>query len=219
MRRRAFTLIELLVVIAIIAILAAILFPVFAKAREKARQSSCGQNVKQIALGASQYLQDYDERLPLGWISAPGYTGSGENGRLHHWDAITPYIKNRQIWICPSEASGGWPFAGFGYSINTVIQGASLATMEAPSECIYFAEAMHGHGHQPPYSNGTYGCTTYLLRPTRHNEGGNYVYIDGHVKWSRPNPMLFPRNLWTPAANDTATPPPWGGTGCDSYFQ
>ncbi len=67
--RRGFTLIELLVVIAIIAILAAILFPVFAKAREKARQSSCLSNMKQIVLGTMQYAQDYDERLPMRWLA------------------------------------------------------------------------------------------------------------------------------------------------------
>jgi len=99
-RRRGFTLIELLVVIAIIAILAAILFPVFAKAREKARQSSCSSNLKQIALGFRQYIQDYDEKGPLAddWNQNPGT----------NWPSgIAPYLKNTQIFQCPSD--NGWP--------------------------------------------------------------------------------------------------------------
>ena len=89
--RRGFTLIELLVVIAIIAILAAILFPVFAKAREKARQASCLSNMKQILLGSLMYAQDYDERLhPL--MSPAGYG---------YVLLLDPYIKNRNIWTCP----------------------------------------------------------------------------------------------------------------------
>ncbi len=216
--RRAFTLIELLVVIAIIAILAAILFPVFAKAREKARQSACSSNVKQISLGAKMYQHDYDERMPFGWISAPGYTGSNETGRLHHWDAITPYIKSRQLWTCPSELTGGWPWASLGYSMNATLGGLADADFTAPAEVVYFAEAMHGHGHQPPYSNGTYGCTTYGFRGKRHNDGGNYCFADGHVKWSRLGPMLFPLNLWTVNPTDTTPAPPWGGTGCDSQL-
>ena len=86
--RRGFTLIELLVVIAIIAILAAILFPVFAKAREKARQSSCLSNVKQLGLAMMQYAQDYDERLPM----------YADGGYRYNWDvAIEPYLKNSQV--------------------------------------------------------------------------------------------------------------------------
>jgi len=95
MRRRAFTLIELLVVIAIIAILAAILFPVFAKAREKARTSSCSSNMKQMGLGIMQYTQDYDE-FPVPHINGFGAVAS--------WRSIMqPYIKSRDIFKCPSN--------------------------------------------------------------------------------------------------------------------
>ena len=99
--RSAFTLIELLVVIAIIAILAAILFPVFARARENARRSSCQSNMKQIALGIIQYQQDYDEKFPLAMMSpAPG--------SVLGWSAvIQPYIKSTQILQCPSEPNPG----------------------------------------------------------------------------------------------------------------
>jgi len=94
MKRVGFTLIELLVVIAIIAILAAILFPVFAKAREKARQSSCASNLKQLGLALMQYAQDYDERYPMMYRYMPD---------LYWWADVTqPYIKNYQLLVCPS---------------------------------------------------------------------------------------------------------------------
>ena len=98
-RGSAFTLIELLVVIAIIAILAAILFPVFARARENARRSSCSSNLKQIALGVKQYIQDYDEKFPLS-------TTTGAAGSIGWASSIQPYIKSDQLFQCPSEPNG-----------------------------------------------------------------------------------------------------------------
>src|SRR3979409_1025464 len=98
-RRRGFTLIELLVVIAIIAILAAILFPVFAQAREKARQTSCLSNTKQMMLGVKMYTQDYDETSLWRWYM-PNTNGTGTN---FCWEEVVlPYIKNQDIFICPS---------------------------------------------------------------------------------------------------------------------
>lgn len=118
--RRAFTLIELLVVISIIALLAAILFPVFSRARDNARRSSCQSNLKQIGLGLLQYTQDYDETMTRShYVSFGGggsnwYEGSlhpdttsvdasGNQKRKYHWmDAVYPYVKNLQIFVCPS---------------------------------------------------------------------------------------------------------------------
>jgi prepilin-type N-terminal cleavage/methylation domain-containing protein/prepilin-type processing-associated H-X9-DG protein len=100
---KGFTLIELLVVIAIIAILAAILFPVFAQAREKARQASCVSNEKQLSLAVIQYAQDYDERYPIGMTS-----GGDWQPITNYWvGKIQPYVKNYQVFGCPSDPDGG----------------------------------------------------------------------------------------------------------------
>ena len=140
---RGFTLIELLVVIAIIAILAAILFPVFARARENARRASCQSNLKQIGLGILQYTQDYDEKYPtalLGYstttspgpyvlqtdTSLPGSrflssdTGAGVGKWVSWMDATFPYVKSLQIFVCPSQATAA-DISGYGYS--TAISG------------------------------------------------------------------------------------------------
>jgi prepilin-type N-terminal cleavage/methylation domain-containing protein len=103
--RRAFTLIELLVVIAIIAILAAILFPVFAKAREKARQTACLSNMKQIGLALIQYTQDYDEKFPSGYITGTVQPlGNGANGVGMGWAGeVSPYVKSTGVFHCPDD--------------------------------------------------------------------------------------------------------------------
>jgi prepilin-type N-terminal cleavage/methylation domain-containing protein/prepilin-type processing-associated H-X9-DG protein len=110
-KRSGFTLIELLVVIAIIAILAAILFPVFAQAREKARSTSCLSNERQIMTGVKMYAQDYDEQS-LYYVWLP----NGPGGVTSPWqEAVNPYIKNQQIWICPSA-----PKDQASYGVNCV---------------------------------------------------------------------------------------------------
>lgn len=125
--KSGFTLIELLVVIAIIAILAAILFPVFAQAREKARQVSCLSNIKQLGLGIMMYTQDYDEMFPIhaywenDWNTA--------EGKAKYWQGrVLPYIKNLGIFRCPSDAGGSAATTGGGdagtrvsYAFNSIV--------------------------------------------------------------------------------------------------
>src|SRR5262245_36399887 len=103
--KRAFTLIELLVVIAIIAILAAILFPVFAQAREKARQATCTSNLRQIATATAMYLQDYDDTFPV-WPWTPERQIAKPNGMTYTgkvvWPLLyMPYVKNERVFVCP----------------------------------------------------------------------------------------------------------------------
>ena len=199
-QRTGFTLIELLVVIAIIAILAAILFPVFAKAREKARQSSCLSNLKQQGLGAMMYLEDYDERLPYNWwMSGPGQYMPNAQVWM---DLIGPYIKNKQIFVCPSNGlkdhSGtamygtvfsdycyvSWPTAeaGNGTQASPYMRGLggglALSQIRYPAEEALLWEGLTGSGlcgYAMASCNGV----------ERHNEGINFVLLDGHAKWSR----------------------------------
>ncbi len=101
-RRGAFTLIELLVVIAIIAVIAAILFPVFAQSREKARQTSCVSNLRQIGLALQQYVQDFDETYPPEVVPLPPINGGTDNARPFDRELV-PYLKNDAVWACPSD--------------------------------------------------------------------------------------------------------------------
>ena len=142
--RFAFTLIELLVVIAIIAILAAILFPVFARARENARRSSCQSNLKQIGLGVIQYTQDYDEAFPLAISTNNGSNlcedaATANAGTVVGWaQAVQPYLKSTQIYQCPSESTapsnqpGSAGYTDYWYNVglswNGVVSGRNFST-------------------------------------------------------------------------------------------
>ena len=191
-KHKGFTLIELLVVIAIIAILAAILFPVFARAREKARQSSCLSNVKQIALGVLMYAQDYDERL-LAYRSDPRPAHS----TISWATLIDPYIKNAQVWHCPSYGNQGTHY-GWNYEF---ISWHSLAQFGRPSETLMFGDSA---GHVL-YRPGRYGYVpspgdtywAYNMAGVRHNGGANLGFVDGHAKWYHENQYMYSHDLWS----------------------
>ncbi|NUQ00593.1 MAG: prepilin-type N-terminal cleavage/methylation domain-containing protein [Armatimonadetes bacterium] len=217
MRRRAFTLIELLVVIAIIAILAAILFPVFAKAREKARQSSCGQNVKQLMVAMLQYAQDYDERFNrndcLTFMAVPGAGGAADGCNVNWWRfPIMPYIKNFQILICPSATyyNPTSPSSQLinNYGMNGNLVSRPMAEIRSPAEVIANGDCLHWtgpgctnyswyayasrSGWTDPCASATYRSADY----TRHNEGSNLGFADGHLKWVNHQGILAQLPAW-----------------------
>lgn len=166
--RSGFTLIELLVVIAIIAILAAILFPVFAKAREKARQISCASNEKQLGLAFTQYSQDFDEQYPcpLSGMSAGalrGWTGEGWAGELY------PYIKSKKVFICPDDPNLN-SYVSYAYNTAFVISSAdvpqtvTLAQLNSPAKTVMLVECSNTYyrcdvsqvnEQNDPITNGT----------------------------------------------------------------
>jgi prepilin-type N-terminal cleavage/methylation domain-containing protein/prepilin-type processing-associated H-X9-DG protein len=141
--KRGFTLIELLVVIAIIAILAAILFPVFAKVREKARQTSCLSNEKQLGLAFAQYYEDYDEKWPSGSTAntTPADEVSGDG-----WAAtIYPYVKSTGLYKCPDDSttgdtSGGVTYSPVSYAFNSNAAGGSDAQFTSPASTVALFE-------------------------------------------------------------------------------
>jgi len=182
--RKGFTLIELLVVIAIIAILAAILFPVFARAREKARQASCLSNVKQLTLGVMMYAQDYDDRLPGTYIYH--YTDAGARTGLTWIPRVYPYIQSGTsggsggVFYCPSYpgqyrfdkptqfAIPSTPSISYGMNIHLNISyddgGMSLAQIEQPSNTILLADS----GPSRVSTSGTWNTgMAYLVNETR----------------------------------------------------
>jgi len=182
MRRSGFTLIELLVVIAIIAILAAILFPVFARAREKARQTSCLSNIKQLGMGMYMYTSDYDERTPIGYSGLGWWTGTWK-------ERVYPYVKNYQLYDCPSRRAGIPPALYGCYGINAYIgenvASVSLAQVNMPAETFAIGENDDGDWVIEPRDG--YGPPAPWPQPgwvkDQHNGGTNFAFLDGHGKW------------------------------------
>ena len=196
MRRKGFTLIELLVVIAIIAILAAILFPVFARAREKARQTSCMSNLKQLGLALLAYTSDYDETFVFdeyAWGAGLYPTGVMTNPLC--WVARTsPYVKNTQIFRCPS-GKGSLPLSYWGCGgLFRDKNGAAVsqASIPSPSTCPYLYDNLDGNTLDASifcpfwHGSGSYTSTLFSNPHTPpHNDGINVLYADGHVKFRK----------------------------------
>jgi prepilin-type N-terminal cleavage/methylation domain-containing protein/prepilin-type processing-associated H-X9-DG protein len=184
-RRAAFTLIELLVVIAVIAIIAAILFPVFARVREKARQASCISNEKQIATAVLVYMQDYDETFPFVLDASANFTGrnanTGDNGifpavpgvtgqerQFQLVTAVAPYVKNTNVWYCPSVGPNyAWVVQ---YQIGGFQKGALMRDQGTSYAYTYTA-----------WRKGCWGCPGQILMG-----GKSYAILTDASRW----PML-----------------------------
>jgi len=224
--RRGFTLIELLVVIAIIAILAAILFPVFARAREKARQSSCLSNLKQIGLAHLMYAQDYDESFLAG-----RYHGVCIFGHLHNAGAsgdiyaindyqgwathIHPYINNTQIFRCPSRR---WTTCTDGSGAATIThaylfnydgcRNRPIAEIGMPALTMISMDGQNSFVISSTNYKST--CMSAMGNGlTRHNDGGNIVFCDGHSKWMASGAIdgAIPQSGWCDFLNITIAAP------------
>jgi len=217
-RRRGFTLIELLVVIAIIAILAAILFPVFARAREKARQASCSSNLKQIALGFAMYAQDYDEWCIPGRIA---YGNEPSNCFGTGWSRVVqPYLNNQEILICPSDADpttttdqGTYQFPrsySVNYTIHDLNTSEKLSEIEEPAATISGCDSCTGHPgmHATTYNGNPIGSiwrddywpdschAAYSRCSPEHNKMANFFFVDGHVKAMTAPNTTSPVHMW-----------------------
>jgi prepilin-type N-terminal cleavage/methylation domain-containing protein/prepilin-type processing-associated H-X9-DG protein len=204
-RRRAFTLIELLVVIAIIAILAAILFPVFARARESARRISCASNLKQLGVAVQMYAQDFDEVLPYGQNWHGTSADLDKNYLLGNRVKLQPYIKNESVWHCPDDSV--WDaahetklyFTSYGTQFdawydthywdpqtggdqssckcNAALQGVTLAAVAHPSEKGLMFDQLGWH-----VSNYDVLVRDPKTRQVIDGARRHVLYMDGHVK-------------------------------------
>ncbi|HZP84253.1 MAG TPA: prepilin-type N-terminal cleavage/methylation domain-containing protein [Chthonomonadaceae bacterium] len=232
--RHGFTLIELLVVIAIIAILAAILFPVFAQAREKARAVSCLSNLKQLGLASNMYTQDWDETMVPedNYMEHPKGVPNPDPNFAFWIQLLQPYIKNSQLMKCPSNpnrdkifcdgcaADPPYPPFYISYGINWRVSRnlydgvvSYLANVEKPASKIHIGELRFG---VPDVGSDWWGDGNHFWRDftfAGHTQTFNLAFVDGHAKNMRPTATVSPVNMWGHFDDNTDAQ----GTGCGEF--
>jgi len=184
MRRKGFTLIELLVVIAIIAILASILFPVFAKAREKARQATCNSNIRQLATAIQMYVQDNNSRFP-------GTIFNGTSANTTAWeDALLTYVGSKKIYFCPSDAFADNDASPVSYGYSGLLvrldgSGLNEAQVKSPVEvgALCDASPTKKWGFGGLVGGGSWGDLQHTVKPEPRHGGVMVGYCDGHAKF------------------------------------
>jgi prepilin-type N-terminal cleavage/methylation domain-containing protein/prepilin-type processing-associated H-X9-DG protein len=220
-QKRGFTLIELLVVIAIIAILAAILFPVFSRAREQARKSACLSNMKQIGTALMMYCQDWDEAFPLVVfgsldVRTAGWTGACDpQYKSGTWrTVIQPYLKSWDVFKCPSMSPCGVPYEdnycgaiGYPYHFDLLSYGYNGQKMcgqpwpDNPNFCHKLIEFPNPSQQIIVQEHITCwpdigGWCPYVWHTGGHMGGKNWIFADGHAKWIPPDRITKPVNMW-----------------------
>lgn len=231
----AFTLIELLIVLTIIAILAAILFPVFAQARERARETTCASNLRQLGIALTVYAQDYDETFPAG-MAAPVAPGRGWAGQVY------PLVKSVGVYRCPDDATDDGDFT-ISYALNENLPAAPLALLTAPASTVLLFEVNDGIANMtgpeavspvgrglpqencPALCGKPFGADYYAtgnlagavppLSTTRrpyHDPMSNFLAADGHVKALAGDAVSPGRDAPAPSAAQSPTPGTAAGT-------
>ncbi len=191
---RGFTLIELLVVIAIISILASIIFPTFSRAQEKARQTDCASNIRQLGMALKMYASDFDGYFPFAFID----TGQGRGDWYDCWRLlIEPYVHNTAVHRCRSHTDIPGSFPTYGsYGMNLSASGRSSAGIYDTASTILLAETGGAPVAVDPNTFDPALHDPLMKVQARHNDGANFQFMDGHVKWYRPEGTVAPDNLW-----------------------